>query len=139
VKKNTLFVILSWLWLSLVVIASLVSKPKYYVCQIIKKILRMIGSADIDKNVHFIFYFLLVFFFIMTYKNTKWRAIIFVGAILGSGIIEFIQPIVYHISRKCDINDLIYNISGCIFGLICPLASQFSFHYIQKQLKTKAV
>lgn len=138
-KKNTLFVILSWFWLSLVVLASLVPKPKYYVRQMIKKILRMIGSADIDKNVHFIFYFLLVFFFVMAYKNTKWRAIIFVGAILGSGIIELIQPIVSHSSRKCDINDLIYNISGCILGLICALASEFSFHYIQKIIKTKSI
>jgi VanZ family protein len=138
-KKNTLFVILSWLWLSLVIIASLVPKPKSYVRQMIRKLLRMMGRPDMDKNVHFIFYFLLVFFFIMAYKNTKWRAFILMGAIVVSGIIEIIQPIITHSSRKCDLNDFVYNVSGCLLGLIIALISEHLFLYFQNTIKTKPV
>lgn len=138
-KKNTLFVIISWLWLSLVIIASLVPKPKSYIRQMIKKLLRMMGRPDMDKNVHFIFYFLLVFFFIMAYKNTKWRAFILMGTIVVSGIIEIIQPIITHRSRKCDLNDFIYNVSGCLLGLIVALISEHLFLYFQNRIKTKPV
>lgn len=135
-KKNTLFVILSWLWLSLVIIASLVPKPKSYIRQMIKKLLRMMGRPDMDKNVHFFFYFLLVFFFIMAYKNTKWRAFIFLGTIVVSGIIEIIQPIITHSSRKCDLNDFIYNVSGCLLGLVLALSSELLYNFYQNRIET---
>lgn len=135
-KKNTLFVILSWLWLSIIILASLVPKPKSYVRQMIKKLLRIMGRPEMDKNVHFIFYFLLVFFFIMAYKNTKWRTFNFVGAIVISGIIEIIQPIVTHSSRKCDINDFIYNTSGCLLGLVLALSSEFLYNFYQNRMAT---
>lgn len=134
-KKNTLFVILSWIWLSLVIMASFVPKPKSYVRQMIKKLLRVIGTPDMDKNVHFIFYFLLVFFFIMAYKNTKWRTIILMGAIITSGVIEIIQPIITHSSRKCDINDFIYNVAGCTLGFVLAITSDFLFKYVQNSIR----
>lgn len=134
-KKNTLLTFVSWLWLSIVIVASFVPRPKLYMQQIVKKLLRIIGTPDMDKNVHFIFYFLLVFFFIMAYKNAKWRTFILMGAIITSGIIEIIQPIITHSSRKCDINDFIYNVAGCIVGFILALTSEFilnSFHNLIK-------
>ena len=135
-EKNTLFVILSWLWLSIVIVASLVPKPKSYVRQMIKKLLRIMGTPEMDKNVHFIFYFLLVFFFIMAYKSTKWRTFIFVGAIVISGIIEVIQPMVTHSSRKCDFNDFMYNISGCLLGLVLALSFEFFYNSFQNRIAT---
>lgn len=132
-KNNRLFVIVSWLWLSIIVVASLVPQPKYYVRQIIRKILRLMGRPEIDKNVHFLFYFLLVFFFILAYNNTKWRIFIFTGAIVISGIIELIQPMVTHSARKCDFNDLMYNASGCLLGLFLALSVEFLSKFYQNQ------
>lgn len=138
-KKNTFFVIISWLWLTLVFIASLVPKPKQYVRQMIKKLLRILGRPEMDKNVHFIFYFLLVCFFILAYKSTKWRAFIFFGAIVVSGIIELIQPVLSHNSRRCDINDLIYNVAGCLLGLIVALTAELLFDLFQRTIKKDAI
>lgn len=135
-KKNRLFVLVSWLWLAIIVVASLVPQPKYYVRQIIKKLLRLLGRPEMDKNVHFIFYFVLVFFFILAYKNAKWRIFIFVGAIVISGLIEIIQPIVTHSARKCDFNDLMYNASGCLLGLLLALSVEFLFKFYQSRKTT---
>ena len=138
-KKNNLFVTLSWFWLSLVIVASLFPDPKSFIRQMIKKLVRMMGRPDMDKNVHFIFYFFLVFFFIMAYKNTKWRISIFIGAIVVSGIIEMIQPIVTHSSRNRDVNDFIYNIAGCLIGLILAITSEYLFNSFQNAIKTERI
>lgn len=136
-KKHNLFLILSWLWLSMVVLASLVPKPKFYVRQIIKKMLQLTRQSDIDKNVHFVFYFLLVFLFILAYTNYKKRVLIFLGAILISGIIEFMQPLVTHGLRKCDIHDFAYNVLGCTLGLIIALSLEYIVLISQKLSQPK--
>lgn len=134
-KKNILFVALSWLWLLLVFIASLIPNPKSTVRQLLKKFLRIIGKSDTDKHVHFIFYFLLVFLFVMAYKNTKIRGLIFFGVIIFSGFIELIQPRLTHGHRKCDINDFMYNVLGCISALILAVTLEFLINSFNESIK----
>ncbi len=138
-KKNTSFVIVSWLWLSIVIIASLVPEPKHYVRQLIKNLLKIMVKPDMDKNIHFVFYFLMLFFFIMAYKTSKNRVLIFLGVIGISGIIEIIQPIITHSSRKSDINDFIFNVAGCTLGYALAISYVFLLNYFQNLIKTKPI
>lgn len=132
-KKNSFFVILSWVWLLMIFIASLVPNPKSFVRQIIKKLLRILGRPDVDKNIHFLFYFSLVFLFVMAYKDNKIRAFLFFGAIGMSGIIEIIQPRLTHGRRKFDIHDLMYNIAGCVSALILALILEYLINSFSKK------
>lgn len=133
------FVIVSWLWLSIVIIASLVPEPKHYVRQLIKNLLKIMVKPDIDKNIHFVFYFLMLFFFIMAYKTSKNRVLIFLGVIGISGIIEIIQPIITHSSRKSDINDFIFNVAGCTLGYVLAVSYDILLNYFQNLIKTKPI
>lgn len=138
-KKNTYFVIVSWLWLSIVIIASFVPEPKYYVRQLIKNLLKILVKPDMDKNVHFVFYFLMIFFFMMAYKNSKIRVLIFLGVVFISGIIEIIQPIITHSSRKSDINDFMFNVAGCTLGYALAISYDFLLNHFQNLIKTKPI
>lgn len=132
-KNITIFTVLSWLWLSLVIMASLVPKPKSYVCKMIKKLQQLASQSDIDKNVHLVFYFLLVFLFILGYANYKMRVLLFFAAILLSGIIEILQPLVTHGIRKCDIHDFVFNVLGCSLGLVLAITLEYLIGICKKK------
>jgi VanZ family protein len=129
-KKYSLTVLLPWLWLFIVLIASLIPKPKYYIRTALKAILKLVGQNDMDKNVHFIFYFLLTFLFILAYEGKLKRIIILFFIIVFSGAIEIIQPIS---SRSRDVLDFKFNLTGCLLGFTIAILVDF----INKRLKIR--
>lgn len=122
-KKYSVTKVLPWLWLILVLIASFILKPKYYIRKVLKAILKLIGQNDMDKNVHFIFYFLLTFLFILAYQGKYKRILILFCIITLSAVIELIQPI---ISRSRDILDFKFNLAGCVLGFTIALFVKFT-------------
>lgn len=122
-KKYSFPKLLPWLWLILVLIASFIPKPKYYIKSVLKAILKLIGQNEMDKNVHFIFYFLLTSLFILAYQGKYKRIFILFCIITLSGVIEFIQPI---LSRSRDFLDFKFNLAGCILGFIIPIFMKFT-------------
>lgn len=135
-KKNKIFLYLSWGWLILVIIASFVPRPQSIVRQLLRKMLRLVSKGDIDKQVHLLFYFIMVFLFCLAYKNNKVRFVIVAIAIFISGVVEYLQPILSHGSRRTDKIDLLYNISGCFLGLI---AATFIEFFISKFREIKQI
>lgn len=128
-KKYSVTKMLPWLWLILVLIASFIPKPKYYIRTVLKAILKLIGQNEIDKNVHFIFYFLLTFLFMLAYQGKYKRIFILFSIITLSGVIEVIQPI---LSRSRDILDFKFNLLGCILGFIIAIFMKFTNDKLKK-------
>lgn len=122
-KKYSFPKLLPWLWLILVLIASFIPKPKYYIKSVLKAILKLIGQNEMDKNVHFIFYFLLTSLFILAYQGKYKRIFILFCIITLSAVIELIQPI---ISRSRDILDFKFNLAGCVLGFMIALFVKFT-------------
>ena len=109
----------------LVIIASFVPRPQSIVRQFLRKLLRLVSKGDIDKQVHLLFYFIMVLLFCMAYKRIKARILIVIIAISISAMVEYLQPILTHGSRRADKIDLLYNISGCFLGLIVAIFIDF--------------
>lgn len=131
-KNNTTFIYIAWCWVLLVLLASFVPRPQSVVRQFLRKLLGIVNRGDIDKQVHLLFYFILVFLFSLAYKSIKSRTIIVLIAIFISGIVEYLQPLFTNGSRRADKVDFIYNISGGAMGLIAAILIEFMFNKFQK-------
>jgi len=113
-KFRTLWLGISWFWLILIIIFSLITLPKTAGYNI----------PNLDKLEHLFSYFLLMFLFAQCYKTWRIRIIYAVVFISLGVVLEFLQS--FTLTRQFEYADMVANTSGVILGLI------FSDGYLQK-------
>ncbi|WP_353168072.1 VanZ family protein [Flavobacterium sp.] len=91
----------------------------FYLCLNDVPSLPSIPIENLDKIIHFIFYFVFVFLWIMSFKNISLRyflIVLFIALLLGISI-EFLQKN-YTKNRAFDWYDIVANTLGAITGFI---------------------
>lgn len=132
-RYNRFFLFQSWSWISLVVLASFIPRPRSFGRQMLQALLSVISRGDIDKQIHLLFYFMVLFLLTLAYLKARMRAVIFFLVILVSSAVEFLQPVITLGLRKADKVDCLYNFVGCCLGLVAALTCEYLFKNFKLQ------
>jgi len=104
--NRILWLTISWLWLSVIILLSLITLPQSV----------EVSIPHIDKIEHAMSYFVLMFLFGQCYIQKKTRLIYAVAFICMGIILEYLQSLTA--TRQFEYADMLANSSGVLLGIL---------------------
>jgi len=105
-RYRTLWLVLSWLWLAIIIILSLITLPKT----------AEISIPYFDKVEHTFSYFVLMFLFSQCYLLSKIRVRYAMSFIVVGIVLEILQS--FTVARQFEYADMLANTTGIVLGLL---------------------